>query len=409
MKVLLVLALATNAFFGTISLATAEITVSIRQLTRGPEHHFFGYIGHVQNIPWSGDGRYIVALRTKFQDRMPQPGEAADVVLIDTRDGNSIEKIDESRAWNFQQGTMFYWNPKAPDRELIFNDRDPATHKVFAVVYDVMARKRVREFRFEDTPLGNSGVAQRGGYFLGLNYGRMARLRPVTGYPGAFDWNAGEAAPANDGVFIVEMATGAKRLLVSFADLARAADTKGRDLFINHTLWSRDDSRIYFYVRGDFDIRGRRIDIPVSIRPDGSGLTIHRHIGGHPEWLDGKRLIGSKGDKMVVYDVDAKEIVETVGGSEMFPKVGGDVALSPDSKWLVVGDRKGVENFYVVFRRSDRARVQTRGFPHPGYTSGEWRVDASPCWNRTSDAFLFPAIAPDGTRQIFVSEIHTEG
>ncbi|MCU0789350.1 MAG: hypothetical protein MUC91_14445, partial [Verrucomicrobia bacterium] len=81
MKVLLVLALATNALFGSMSLATAEITVSIRQLTRGPEHHFFGYIGHVQNIPWSGDGRYIVALRTKFQDRMPQPGEAADVVL----------------------------------------------------------------------------------------------------------------------------------------------------------------------------------------------------------------------------------------------------------------------------------------------------------------------------------------
>ena len=61
---LLVLALATNAFFGSMSLATAEIAVSIRQLTSGPEHHFFGYIGHVQNIPWSGDGRYIVALRT---------------------------------------------------------------------------------------------------------------------------------------------------------------------------------------------------------------------------------------------------------------------------------------------------------------------------------------------------------
>ncbi len=76
-------------------------------------------------------------------------------------------------------------------------------------------------------PFGNSGVAQRGGYFLGLNYGRMARLRPVTGYPGALDWNPGEAAPANDGVFIVEMATGAKRLLVSFADLARAVGHEG--------------------------------------------------------------------------------------------------------------------------------------------------------------------------------------
>lgn len=388
-----------------LSAAGAGFDVDIRQLTQGPNHHFFGYIGHVQNIPWSGDGRYIVALRTVFQDRLPKPAEPAEIVLIDTRNGNRIEKIDESRAWNFQQGTMFYWNPRAADRELFFNDRDPKTHKVFTVLYDVAARKRVREFRFDDTPFGNSGVAQRGGAFLGLNYGRMARLRPVTGYPGAFDWNPAEAAPANDGVFIVDLATGQKRLLVSFADMAGLVDTRGRDLFVNHTLWSRDDSRIYFYVRGDFENRNRRLDVPVSLRPDGTGLRTHSHLGGHPEWLDGTRLIGSSGNKMVVYDVDAGKIVETLGGPETFPKVGGDVALSPDSKWLVVGDRQRAENFYVIFRRADRARVQTRGFPHPGYTAGDLRVDASPCWNRASDAFLFPALASDGTRQIFIATI----
>ncbi|MDZ4852398.1 MAG: hypothetical protein SGI77_24180 [Pirellulaceae bacterium] len=388
-----------------LTASAAEFDVDIRQLTNGPSHHFFGYIGHVQNIPWNGDGRYIVALRTSFQDRMPHPGEPADVVLIDTQNGDRVEKIEESRAWNFQQGTMFYWNPKAASRELIFNDRDPITQKVFAVRYDIQTRQRIHEYRFDDTPIGNSGVAQNGGYFLGLNYGRMARLRPVTGYPGAFDWNPTESAPDNDGVFIVDTTTNKKRLLVSFAELAKAVDTQGSELFINHTLWSRDDSRIYFYIRGDFDNRSTRIDVPVSIRPDGTELTKHQHIGGHPEWLDSSRVIGSSGNKMVIYDVDKQRIVETIGGSEAFPKVGGDVALSPDSKWLVVGDRQGVENFYVVFRRADCARVQTKGFPHPGYTSGELRVDGSPCWNRTSDAFLFPAIADDGTRQIFVGRI----
>jgi hypothetical protein len=37
--------------------------------------------------------------------------------------------------------------------------------------------------------------------------------------------------------------------------------------------------------------------------------------------------------------------------------------------------------------------------------SGDLRVDGSPCWNRTSDAFLFPAIADDGTRQLFLAQI----
>src|SRR6185503_11602568 len=98
---------------------------------------------------------------------------------------------------------------------------------------------------------GNGGVAQNGGWFLGINYGRLARLRPVTGYPGAADWTAGRKGhPADDGVFKVNSATKEKRLLVSFKQLADAlrdkrADVDDKELFINHTLWSRDDGRIF--------------------------------------------------------------------------------------------------------------------------------------------------------------------
>src|SRR5262245_836401 len=66
-------------------LSAAELTVEVQQLTRGPQHHFFGYIGHVRTIPWNSSGRYIVALRTDFQDHMPGPDEAAEIILIDTQ------------------------------------------------------------------------------------------------------------------------------------------------------------------------------------------------------------------------------------------------------------------------------------------------------------------------------------
>ena len=45
--------------------------IEVKQITHGPMTHFFGYIGHVQNIPWNRSGRYIVALQTNFHDRMP--------------------------------------------------------------------------------------------------------------------------------------------------------------------------------------------------------------------------------------------------------------------------------------------------------------------------------------------------
>ena len=81
--------------------------------------------------------------------------------------------------------------------------------------YDIEKRKRIREYRDQEAPIANGGVAQKGGAFLGLNYGRLARLRLVTGYPGALDWSKDDNAPGNDGIFVVDVKTGARRLLVS--------------------------------------------------------------------------------------------------------------------------------------------------------------------------------------------------
>ena len=65
--------------------------LKVEQITYGEKHTFFGYIGHVQNIPWNKNERYIVALQSTFQDHLPGNGEPADVVLIDTQNNYDIE------------------------------------------------------------------------------------------------------------------------------------------------------------------------------------------------------------------------------------------------------------------------------------------------------------------------------
>ena len=42
----------------------ADFTTEIKQITFGPRHHFFGYIGHVQTIPWNRSGRFVLTLQT---------------------------------------------------------------------------------------------------------------------------------------------------------------------------------------------------------------------------------------------------------------------------------------------------------------------------------------------------------
>lgn len=377
------------------------------QITSGPENHLFGYIGHVGTIPWNASGRYIVALRTEFVDRMPGPDDPAEIILLDAEDDYAVRAVDTSRGWNVQQGTMLYWNPADPENQFFFNDRDPETGKVFCVLYDISEGRRVREYRFEDTPVGNGGVAFDGKHFAAINYARMARLRRVTGYPGAWDWTEGVSAPDDDGVFLVDVETGEKRLLVSFRQLAEALrrerpEIDSMPLFINHTLWSRTGDRLFFFARANFGKPGR-LNASFTIARDGSDLRRQQtHIGGHPEWDAGSRMIGSIAKRQAVFDVDSQKLVELIGDRELFPDPEGDIALSPDLEWLANGYKDDGKVYYVVHNRRTGTTFRSPGYDLFGRVSGDLRCDPAPRWNRTGDRLLIPSMMEDGTRQMFV-------
>jgi hypothetical protein len=393
----------------------ADGSVTVTQITRGPNHHFFGYIGQSRTIPWNASGRYLLTLQTSFQDHMPDGNEPADVCLLDVRHGYALRVVDQSRGYNPQQGTMFYWNPEHPETQFFFNDRDPKTGKVFTVLFDLTANDgkggRLREYRFDDSPVGNSGVAQNGGYFLAINYARMARLRLVTGYLGAWDWTEDVAAPADDGIFRVDIATGKRVLIVSFTQLKEVlrgtvSRVDERHFFINHTLNNRNNDLIYFFCRADFEKRPpgvERVNMAFTVRPDGSELTRQGiFIGGHPDWEWGARIIGSKDKKQVIYDTATQEIVEVLGGRETFPDPEGDIALSPDGRWFVNGHGAAGANHYTFLERRTGRVLKSPPISYGEWKGGELRLDPAPCWNRTGDAVVVPGLSEGGTRQMFL-------
>ncbi|MDA8757810.1 hypothetical protein N9M92_04540 [Flavobacteriaceae bacterium] len=399
---------------------TQNIGVEVEQITFGSDHHFFGYIGQSLTIPWNKKGNRLICLSSPFHDHLPGKDEAANVNLIHLdykqKQAYKVEKLDESQGWNHQQGTMFYWNPHQPDIQFFFNDRDPKTGVVYTVLYDIKKRQRVKTYHYPQQSFGNSGVCPVGKYFLAINYARMARLRPVTGYKDSFDWSADVPAPKDDGIAIIDIETGEKKMLLSFEQMAQGLerngfDAKDRNLFINHTLWSRDGQWIYFFVRGGWksDKDGREaLNVACSIKVDGSQFVAgHQHIGGHPEWYQGTQIIGSSENRQVVYDIAQRKIVRTLGNAIVFPKPEGDISLSPDGKWLINGhNNKAGSNFYSIMHLETGSWVKTPSF-NTGIYKKDLRIDPAPRWNHQNNQVLVSGLDENGIRQLFVLFIDT--
>ena len=394
-------------------------TTTIHQITTGPDNHLFGYIGQSLTIPWNLSGSRILTLSSPFIDHLPDGNEPAGVCLVhtDKKEGNffKVEKVDESLGWNPQQGTMFYWNPEKPDSQFFFNTRDKKTGKVFTVLFDIEKGKRVHEYRFNDTPVGNSGVCPVGKSFLAINYARMARLREVTGYKGATDWTETITAPEDDGIFKINIETGEKKLLLSFKTMENELKKNGYNtheqaLFINHTLWNRDGSMFCFFIRAGWRgvTKDKKTDVFCTMNSDGTGLHVGRKfIGGHPEWANGQNMIGRIGKDQVIFDIINEEIVGKIGTPESIPNPEGDISLSSDGNWFVNGyDGKDGKNYYNIIRLSDGAWVRTEGI-NKGEYSGDIRIDSAPRWNRGNNQVLVQGIADDGTEQLFIIKVNT--
>jgi len=415
MKTFQILCIVFAVIYATTDLKAQEkkITLEVEQITSGSKHHLFGYVGHSLTIPWNQSGKYIVALQTNFYKRMPQKGEAADIILIDTKENFKIITVDKTFAWNLQQGTMLFWNPNSPETQFFFNDLDLETGLVFTVLYDIEKQKRIREYRFKNESVANGGVAPSGEYFAGINYGKISNSREIISYAGAKDFNENSIAnPDNDGLFKVNIKTGKKELLVSYKKLAEFLkfDDPNYPVYVHHTLWNRDNDRIIFVVRGKGDSKhpGKWPNVACVIHSDGTGLGLIEY-GGHPEWYEKNLLILPVDDKgnFNIYNVDTKKVMGSIGKEGMFASPGSDNAYSPDGKWFVGGLKKDEKRGYTFYRFSDKKHFNTKlissynGEKQHGVT----RIDVAPRWNRTSDAILVGGVAEDGTRQLSIIRI----
>lgn len=389
--------------------AQAKVDSQAGPLTKGPRHHFFGYYGI---CPWNQSGTHLVCLESTFQDHLPKPEESAGVMLADARTG-ALRKVTETRAWNFQQGSFLHWNPLQPDREILFNERKG--DQIISVACDVATGKR------RELPRAINGVSRGGRHAVCLTYGRLTRMRPVVGYVGARDPNPDSAHPDNDGVFVMDLATGEARLVVSIGEVYRRLvkrhpELREKHMWFNHTVFNKDDTRFFFLARCWKEEGGRkRLESAMfTCGVDGSALREVVPFGkgvSHFEWRNEREIMATfrtaGKDLDHVLFTDGKQDYRVIGAE--FFEGDGHCSFAPDAEWMVTdgADDRSVAKKLLVYNIRTKESHRAGVFPmrEEKFMSSDLRCDLHPRWDRVGRAICFDAIAADGTRQLHVARL----
>src|SRR5262245_22416198 len=92
----------------TSALSPEEKLPPVRQITKGPRFHWFGYYDKFQFSP---DNRFVLCNEVEFEGRSPRAEDVIQVGMVDLEDGDRWIEFGSTRAWNWQQGCMLQWVP----------------------------------------------------------------------------------------------------------------------------------------------------------------------------------------------------------------------------------------------------------------------------------------------------------
>lgn len=383
---------------------------SLRRLTSGPNHHFFGYYGV---SPWNLEESVMVGLESSFQDRLPNPGDTAAIGLIDPETGK-FDQITTTLAWNLQQGAMLHWNPLMPNDEIIYNDR----------VDDQMASVKLNVKTGQRTVLPRpiSGVAKKGKFALSLTYGRLSRLRKVVGYADAVDPFADQAHPKEDGVFSIDLEQNEVKLIVSIDEVYEAAigtypALKGRDIWFNHTDINPSGTRFLFLARSRNE-KGKIDSAMFTVNMDGSDLKMVVPFGtevSHFGWRNDIEIVATLKDENGSYQhylfTDGQQDLSIIG--EGFIIDNGHCTFSANGRYLATDrteDESKSSSLWLYDMELDKGLLLANlPVSEYKYLHSNTRCDFHPRWNPSGNKICFDAIDPaTHTRQMHMVEFQND-
>lgn len=397
-------ALTRRAFLPSFALALAgDKLPPVRAITRGPKFHWFAYYDKLQFDP---TGRYVLGMEVDFEHRSPRPDDVIRMGMVDLKDNDRWIELGQSRAWNWQQGSMLQWLPGSKT-QVVWNDREG--DRFVCHILDVHTRKR----RTLPNPIYS--ISPDGRWAVAPDFRRLNDCRPGYGYAGLPDPNKDVAVPGDVGLWRMDMRSGKQELMFSLADAVKVPNpheemTNAKHWF-NHLLFNTDGSRFIFLHRWRAARHRNSFATRMfTIGRDGKNPYILDPYGrtSHFIWRDRDHVLAwawhpSQKDKFYLYR-DRTEQVEAIGPEVM--TVNGHCSYLPGNRWILndtYPDKQRNQNVYLYEPATNR-RLWLGHFLSPREYTGEWRCDTHPRFS--PDGKLVCIDSPHaGGRQMYLIDI----
>ena len=417
--------------------SNAASYVPCRRVGDGRQHHFFGYYNKSN---WDRSNRLIAGQRTPAMDQYLRPDAKATIGYFDTLDGDRFYTVGETGAWNWQMGSQLQWLAGAPGRQLVYNDRTgdmSARYPGFgAVVVDVDTLVR------RALPMPVYVIAPSSQWALSVDYRRLYVTHETIGYSEAGGPFALPLAPADDGIWRMDMGTGEAALLVSYAELKAFHPKASMDQaihWVSHIEVNPASSRMLFLHRWTERVKDETCFLHrlITMNPDGSDMRLlecsdhplpqlaadfdpsavgtfdyekSEYQISHPLWQDDSHIIvwGPHAGEIhyhLYHDVDGGA-VEVVGRGVLVEN--GHMSFSPVSpRWLLSDtypDDQTHERFLFLFDMQTGERRNLGSFYATPDLSKENRCDLHPRWSRDGRQVCIDSVH-EHQRQMYVLDV----
>jgi hypothetical protein len=242
-----------------------------------PVYTGFWFFGVLQFDP---TGRYALGMKVTFQNREVRPEDRGEVGYFDLRNGNAWTRIGETGAWNWQQGCRLQWRPNAS--EIMWNDRADDGRSFVTRVYHFEKRttRTLPRPIYDPSPDGKVALTH--------DFERMTH--GGTSYVGLPDRWAGRRAPAETGIWKMDLDTGRAELITSLAALAKAAFPSGytgaTDLYVFREGWNPSGTRFLAFLKNSSGYT-----TGWSISSDGKDIRFFYDQPSHHVWRDDQTVL----------------------------------------------------------------------------------------------------------------------